>query len=94
MRLLRRRPPEPAEPGGFDRVIVDRQRQLLAEREARIEELEFELEAAQLLGDRDLVVDAHRYLTTTYRAQVGFLRSQLQLAFEILEARKRREATS
>jgi hypothetical protein len=88
MRLKLRR----ATDGDRDRAVIARQSQLLVEKDERILALEAELEAARALGDSELIIDSHRYLTGVYRAQARFLREQLQLAFDILEGRQRRRA--
>ncbi len=89
MRLrLRRQTPE-----RVDRAVVERQRELLAEKDDRILALEVELEATKALtgASESELVETYRQLARVYRAHRDFLRSQIDLAVELLEARRLRE---
>lgn len=85
---LRRQTPE-----RIERAVVERQRQLLAEKDQRILALEVELEAtrATVAVDETLLVQTWQHLARVQRARAEFYKSQVQLAVELLEARRLRE---
>lgn len=74
----------------IDRAVIDRQRQLLSEKDEQIQALEVELEATQALvnaGPDAELLAAWQQLACVYRAHRDFLRAQVQLALELLEAK-------
>ena len=80
-------------PARIDSAVIERQRQLLAEKEDRILALEVELEATRALSSasESELVQTYCQLARVYRAHRDFLRAQIDLVLELLDARRLRE---